>query len=49
LNYEKEMHEAKKTKEELDELQKLLEIVPESCPGVSFGESQIVGGCIYFS
>lgn len=49
LNYEKEMYEATKTKEELDELQKRLEIVPESGLIVEFGKPQIAGGCIYIS
>lgn len=49
LKYEKEMREAKKLREELDELQKKLEEVPESGLIIEFKESQIVGGCIYVS
>lgn len=49
LRYEKEMQEAKKVKEELDELQKNLEEVPESSLTIEFGEPQIAGGCIYVS
>lgn len=49
LNYAKEMYEAKKTKEELDELQKMLEIVPKSGLIIEFEEPKIAGGCIYVS
>jgi len=49
LRYEKEMQEAKKLKEELDELQKMLETVPESSLTIEFEEPQIAGGCIYVS
>ncbi|MEM5861307.1 MAG: SNF2-related protein [Candidatus Aenigmatarchaeota archaeon] len=45
--YEKEMQEAKKVKEEIKNLEKRYEQVPESGLIVEFGEHQIVGGCIY--
>ncbi|MEO0120002.1 MAG: helicase-related protein, partial [candidate division WOR-3 bacterium] len=47
LTYEKEMQEAKKVKEEIKNLEKRYEQVPESGLIVEFGEPQIVGGCIF--
>jgi len=49
LRYEKEMQEAKKLKEELDDLQKKLEEVPESSLTIEFEEPKIAGGCLYVS
>ena len=49
LRYEKEMHETKKVKGELDELQKMLETVPKSSLIIEFEEFKIAGGCIYVS
>ena len=49
LNYKKERDEAKKIQEELAELQKILEVIPESGLVIDFGEPKIVGGCIYVS
>jgi hypothetical protein len=49
LRYEKEMHEAKKLREELGELQKMLEVVPESGLIIEFEEPKIAGGCRYVS
>jgi len=49
LNYDKEMREAKRLKEEIDNLQRALEIVPESSLIIEFGEPNIIGGCIYHS
>lgn len=47
LKYDKEMREAKKIKREIEELQKMLELVPESSLIVEFKEHKIVGGCLY--
>jgi len=47
LRYEKEMQEAKRLKEELDKLQKMLETVPESSLTIEFEKPQIAGGCVY--
>uniref|UniRef100_A0A7C3Z213 Helicase n=1 Tax=candidate division WOR-3 bacterium TaxID=2052148 RepID=A0A7C3Z213_UNCW3 len=49
LRYEKEMQEAKKLEEELEDLLKKLERVPESSLLIEFEEPQIAGGCIYIS
>jgi len=48
LKYDKEMQEAKRLREEIDNLQRILEIVPESSLIIEFGEPNIIGGCIYF-
>lgn len=49
LRYEKEMNESRELKRELDDLQERLERVPESGLIIEFGESRIIGGCIYAS
>ena len=47
LKYDKEMYEAKKLMDELYNLQKDLEKVPESSLIIRVGEPRIIGGCIY--
>lgn len=49
LRYDKEMHEAKKVKEELDSLQRELEVASKSSVNIEFGEPNLIGGCIYHS
>ena len=49
LKYDKEMREAKKIKRKIEELQKLLELVPKSGLIVEFKEHKVVGGCLYVS
>ena len=49
LKYDKEMREAKKIKGEIEELQKSLEVVPESDLIIEFENPKIVGGCLYVS
>lgn len=49
IRYEKELNEVKKIKEELQELQGMLETVIESGLAIEFGESALAGGCIYVS
>ena len=48
LRYEKEMLEAKRLKEELINLQKNLELTPQSNFTIEFGSSELIGGCIYY-
>jgi len=43
------MREAKKIKREMEELQKMLEIVPESGLIIDFEKPKIIGGCLYVS
>ncbi len=47
LNYSKEMQEAKRLKEELNDLQRALGVVPESNLDIEFGEPNLIGGCLY--
>ena len=47
LKYDKEMREAKKIKKEIEELQGMLEIVPESGLIIDFEKPEIIGGCLY--
>jgi len=49
LKYDKEMREAKKIKREIEEISKMLEIVPESSLNIDFEEPKILGGCLYIS
>ena len=49
LKYDKEMREAKKIKREIEELQKMLEIVPESGLIIEFKKPKVIGGCLYVS
>ena len=49
LKYDKEMREAKKIKREIEELQKMLEVVPESSLIIEFEKPKIAGGCLYVS
>ena len=49
LKYDREMREAKKIKREIEELQKMLEIVPESGLIIEFEKPEIIGGCLYVS
>ena len=49
LKYDKEMREAKKIKREIEELQKMLEFVPESGLIIEFEKPKIVAGCLYVS
>jgi SNF2 family DNA or RNA helicase len=49
LKYDKEMYEAKKLMDELSNLQKDLEKVPESSLIIRVDEPRIIGGCIYYS
>jgi hypothetical protein len=48
LKYDKEMYEAKKLMDELSNLQKDLEKVPESSLIIRVDEPRIIGGCIYY-
>jgi len=49
LKYDKEMREAKKIKREIEDLQKRLEVVPESSLIIEFEKLKIAGGCLYVS
>ena len=49
LKYDKEMREAKKIKREIEELRKMLEVVPESSLIIDFEKPKIAGGCLYVS
>jgi len=49
LKYDKEMQEAKKIKREIEELQKMLDVVPESGLIIEFEKPRIAGGCLYVS
>ena len=49
LKYDKEMRKAKKIKKEIEELQKTLELVPESGLIIEFKKPEVIGGCLYVS
>ena len=48
LRYEKEMFKAKRLKEELINLQKKLELTPQSNFTIEFKNPELIGGCIYY-
>lgn len=48
MAYKKEMHEAKRLREELENLQKNLDGTPESSIIIDFEEPNLMGGCLYF-
>ena len=49
LKYDKEMREAKKMKKEIEVLQRMLKVIPESDLIIDFEKPKIIGGCLYVS